>query len=92
MQQTDGATPGDSGPEPSREQGAAAGVQSAAAGVQLVTKAQAGDARSVQAMPRLLLVVTAILLCLRLAAFVMQSQSPGGNPQKTSPANPGTEL
>ena len=40
----------------------------------------ADDARSVQAMPRLLLLAAILLLCLRLAAFVVQSQSQPAKP------------
>jgi hypothetical protein len=77
MQQTDDATPQDSGTQPSADQSP--------------VRTLASDARSVQAMPRLLLVVTVLLFCLRLGAYVMQSHSPAGNTQQAAPAPAGKE-
>jgi hypothetical protein len=79
MQQTDDATSGDSGAQPSGDQGTAGTL--------------AGDLRSVQAMPRLLQVVTVLLLCLRLVAYVMQSHSQAADTQNAPAAGKdGAEL
>jgi hypothetical protein len=79
MQQTDDAIPQDTGTQPSSDQSLA--------------RTLASDARSVQAMPRLLLVVTVLLLCLRLAAYVVQSHAPAGSTSQAAPAGKeGAEL
>ncbi len=51
---------------------------------------QAGDARSVQSMPRFLLIVTVILFCLRVAAFV--TQPPQSSSAKSQPPGPRVEM
>jgi hypothetical protein len=52
---------------------------------------QAGDARSVQSMPRFLLIFTVILFCLRIAAFVTQPPQPSPS-ASSQPSGPQVEM
>jgi hypothetical protein len=78
MQQIDDAISGDSGGKPEANQA--------------TVKILASDARSVQAMPRLLVIVTVLLLCLRLVAYVIQSQSPHSHAPASPSGKDGAEL